>query len=85
DKEANFAFSNLSAVDFLKNPLRFNKEFKNTFWRSAYYKNLKSPVVKLYLRCTERYFLDKNKVFIASYKATRSVYRRWLKSEAKQA
>ncbi|NER50436.1 MAG: hypothetical protein F6J92_27950 [Symploca sp. SIO1A3] len=60
DNEPMFAFPEVKLTDLLKNPLSLDKEFKNTFWRSAYYQNHKSPILKFFLRYTQKYFITKD-------------------------
>ncbi len=60
ENDPKFAFPEIQLKDFIKNPLSLDKEFKTTFWRSAYYKNHQSAILKLYLRYTQKYFFTQN-------------------------
>lgn len=82
ENEARFALSQLDIADFFKGPLRLNKEFKDTFWRSAYYKNLESPVIKLYLQFTEKHFISKNRFLGGIYSTTRKLKRKLAQSKS---
>jgi len=76
DTKPKFAFSEISLANFLRNPLSLNKEFKATYWRSAYYENHKSQIIKFFLRYTQRYFLRKNVFSIKIYNMVYYVYQK---------
>ncbi|NES19201.1 MAG: hypothetical protein F6K41_09785 [Symploca sp. SIO3E6] len=79
DNEPMFAFPEVKLADFLRNPLSLDKEFKSTFWRSAYYQNHKSPVLKFFLRYTQKYFITKDpslsKVYDLAYRTYKKLKR----------
>ncbi|NEP59812.1 MAG: hypothetical protein F6K31_22870 [Symploca sp. SIO2G7] len=79
DNEPMFAFPEVKLANFIKNPLSLDKEFKNTFWRSAYYQNQKSPILKFFLRYTQKYFITRDaslsKIYDVVYRAYKKIKR----------
>ena len=74
DSQPRFAFPEINLAIFFRNPLRLDKEFKATFWRSAYYENHKSPIIKIFLRYTQRYFLRRDAFLKRIYKVVYRAY-----------
>ncbi len=76
DHEPRFAFPQIQLIDFLKNPWSLHQEFKKTYWRSAYYHNHSSALLKFVLRYTQRYFLTQDTVFSKFYNLLYRVYKK---------
>jgi len=76
DSQPRFAFPEINLINFLINPLMLNKEFKATYWRSAYYENHKSPIIRFFLRYTQRYFLTKDTFSSKIYNVVYWAYKR---------
>lgn len=76
DKEPQFAFPNISLTQFLKNPRSLFADFKSTNWRSAYYLNHSSLILRFILRYTQRYFLLQIPATNSAYRFLRRVSRK---------
>jgi predicted HAD superfamily hydrolase len=76
ENEPRFAFPQITLKDIVKNPLSLHQEFTTTFWKSAYYENHRSPVLKFILQYTQRYFLIKNNFFNRVYHLVHRAYRK---------
>ena len=58
-----FSNPNKGLIDLFVNPFKFSREFSESNWRAAYYRNLDSSVLKLFLRYTNRYFLKDSPLY----------------------
>lgn len=76
ENDPKFAFPDINLMDLIKNPLALNIDLEKTLWRSAYYHNHSSAIIKFLLRYTQRYFIVKNPKLSRIYSVLRYAYKK---------